>query len=248
MIRKEDALGYHASDRPGKIEVRATTPCMTPREVRLAYLPGASFPAAEIVADPDAAYRYTARGNLVAVLTNGTAVPGLGDVGPAPAKPMLEGMAILLKRLADLDVFDLELDERDPEALARTIRRLEPTFGAVNLKDIRAPEGLRLYELLRDSLTIPVFHENLYGTAVVAAAALLNALALVDKKVEEVRVVLCGAGTVGTGCARVLLDLGVRPENLLVYDKTGLLHPDRDDLNEFQRVFARAEHARALAR
>jgi malate dehydrogenase (oxaloacetate-decarboxylating)(NADP+) len=246
MIRKEDALAYHASDRAGKIEVRATTPCVTPREVRLAYLPGASFPASEIAADPDAAYRYTARGNLVAVVTNGTAVPGLGDVGPQAAKPMLEGMAILLKRLADLDVFDLELDERDPEALARTIRRLEPTFGAVNLKDIRAPEGLRLYELLRETLTIPVFHENLYGTAVVAAAALLNALALVDKKVDEVRVVLCGAGTVGTGCARALLDLGVRPENLLVYDKNGLLHPDREDLNEFQRVFARAERARTL--
>lgn len=247
MIRREDALAYHTTGRPGKIEVRPTTPCLTPREMRLAYLPGASFPAGEIAADPASVYQYTARGNLVALVSNGTAVPGLGDVGPAAAKPMLEGMAVLLKRLADIDVFDLEISSSDPEAIAETMARLEPTFGAVNLKDIRAPEGLVLFDRLTERLGIPVFHENLYGTAVVAVAALSNALDLVDKRIESIRVVLCGAGTVGIGCARLLVALGVPPENLLVYDIGGLLHPDRRDLSAFQRAFARADDARTLA-
>jgi len=247
MIRREDSLEYHRADRPGKIEVRPTTPCLTPREMRLAYLPGASFPAAEIVADPATVFRYTCRGNLVGVVTNGTAVPGLGNVGPSAAKPMQEGMAVLFKRLADIDVFDLEIDSEDPERLVETVRLLEPTFGGINLKDIRAPEGLLVYDRLSEGLHIPVFHENLYSTAVVAAAALLNALALVEKQVEEIRVVICGAGTVGTGCARLLTALGVRPANLLLYDAFGLLHPGRGDLHEHQRAFAREDPARSLA-
>jgi len=247
MIRREDSLAYHAADRPGKIEVRATTPCLSPRELRLAYLPGASFPAREIAADPDAVFRYTARGNLVGVITNGTAVPGLGDVGPAAAKPMQEGMAVLFKRLADIDVFDLEVDTRDPDRFVEVVKLLEPTFGGINLKDIRAPEGLLIYDQLSASLNIPVFHENLYSTAVVAAAALLNALDLVEKKLGEIRVVICGAGTVGTGCARLLLGLGVRSGNLLVYDVHGLVRPERDDLHDFQRAFARDDPARLLA-
>ena len=247
MIRREDALAYHAGVRPGKIEVRPTTPCLTPRELRLAYLPGAAFPAAEIAADAAAAFRYTARGNLVAVITNGTAVPGLGAVGPAAAKPMQEGMAVLLKRLADIDVFDLELASSDPGVLADAIALLEPTFGAINLKDVRAPEGLILHDLLVTRLGIPVLHENLAGTAVVAAAALRNALELVDKSLAGVRVVLCGAGTVGVGCARVLLDLGLPREGLSVYDARGLLHPDREDLHDFQRPLARADAPATLA-
>ena len=247
MIRREDALAYHHSLRPGKIEIRATVSCLTPREMRLAYLPGASFPANEIAADPANLYRYTARGNLVALVTNGSAVPGLGDVGPAAAKPMMEGMAVILKRLADIDVFDLEIAEDDPTALADTVARLEPTFGAVNLKDIRAPQGLMLLDLLTERLRIPVFHENLHGTAVVAAAALSNALDLVDKRIDEVRVVLCGAGTVGIGCARLLLALGVPADNLLVYDAAGLLTDDRRDLHEYQRVFQRSKGPRTLA-
>jgi malate dehydrogenase (oxaloacetate-decarboxylating)(NADP+) len=237
MIRREDALAYHRGSRPGKIEIRPTVSCLTPREMRLAYLPGASFPASEIAEDPAAVYRYTARGNLVALVTNGSAVPGLGDVGPAAAKPMMEGMAVILKRLADLDVFDLEIAEDDPKALADTLARLEPTFGAINLKDMRAPQGLMLLDLLTERLRIPVFHENLHGTAVVAAAALINALDLVDKKIGGVRVVLCGAGTVGIGCARLLLALGVPADNLLVYDAAGLLRSERRDLHEYQRTF-----------
>lgn len=246
MIRPEDALAYHTAGRPGKIEVRATVPCLTPRDMRLAYLPGASFPASAIAADPAELYRYTARGNLVALVTNGSAVPGLGEVGPAAAKPMLEGMAVILKRLADLDVFDLEIAEDDPRALADTVARLEPTFGAINLKDIRAPQGLLLLDLLTERLRIPVFHENLHGTAVVAAAALSNALELVDKKIDEVRVVVCGAGTVGIGCARLLLALGVPADNLFVYDAAGLLHGDRKDLHDYQRPFQRVKGPRTL--
>jgi malate dehydrogenase (oxaloacetate-decarboxylating)(NADP+) len=246
MIRREDSLEYHSGERPGKIELRATKPCLTPREMRLAYLPGASFPSREIVQDTSAVFRYTSRGNLVAVVTNGTAVPGLGHVGPLAAKPMQEGVAVLFKRLADIDVFDLELDTTDSDRFVETVQRLEPTFGGINLKDIRAPEGLLIYDRLSERLKIPVFHENLDSTAVVAAAALLNALDLVDKRIDAIRVVLCGAGTVGTGCARLFLSLGVRAENLLVYDVQGLIHPDREDLHDYQRPFAREHPARRL--
>jgi malate dehydrogenase (oxaloacetate-decarboxylating)(NADP+) len=246
MIRREDSLEYHAADRPGKIEVRATMPCLTPREMRLAYLPGAAFPSQEIAQDASAVFRYTARGNLVGVITNGTAVPGLGNVGPLASKPMQEGMSVLFKRLADIDVFDLELDTTEPERFIDTVRILAPTFGGINLKDIRAPEGLYIYDRLSQSLNIPVFHENLYSTAVVATAALLNALDLVEKRVNEIRVIVCGAGTVGTGCARLLLCLGVRPENLWVYDIKGLLHPEREDLLDYQQAFARRHDARNL--
>ena len=246
MIRREDSLEHHALDRPGKIEVRPSKPCLTPRDMRLAYLPGAGFPSKEIALDKSAVFRYTARGNLVGVITNGTAVPGLGNVGPEAAKPMQEGMSVLFKRLADIDVFDLELNTADPDKFIETVQLLEPTFGGVNLKDIRAPEGLYIYDRLSRSLNIPVFHENLYSTAVVATAALINALELVEKQVDAIRAVICGAGTVGTGCARLLLCLGVPPENLFVYDVKGLIHPDRDDLHEYQRAFARASAARQL--
>ncbi len=246
MIRREDSLNYHSAGRPGKIAIKATKPCLSPREMRLAYLPGAMFPAEEIVRDPAAVYRYTARSNLVGVITNGTALTGVGDVGPAAAKPMQEGMAVLFKRLADIDVFDLELDTTDVDRFVDTVAALEPTFGAINLKDIRAPEGLQIYERLCEVLSIPVFHENLYGAAVVAVAAIINALELVGKSIDEVRVTLCGAGTVGTGCGRLLLSLGVHQENLLVYDKEGLLHPGREDLKDYQRAFQRDHPAHRL--
>ena len=246
MIRREESLAYHSGERPGKIEVRWTKPCLTPREMRLAYLPGAAFPAEEIAKDPSATFRYTSKGNLVGVITNGSGVPGLGNVGPLAAKPMQEGIAILFKKLADIDVFDLELDTDDPNRFIETVQMLAPTFGAINLKDIRAPEGLYIYDRLCERLQIPVFHENLYSTAVVAAAALLNALDLVQKEIGSIRVILSGAGTVGIGCARLLLRLGVSPENLFVYDVHGLLHPGRADLNDYQHVFARAGQPRSL--
>jgi len=246
MIQPSDALEYHAGDRPGKIEIKASKSSLSPREIRLAYLPGAAFAAEEIVRDPVAAFRYTARGNLVAVVTNGTAVPGLGRVGPAAAKPFQEGISLLFKRLADIDVFDLELDTTDPDRFVETVRLLEPTFGAINLKDIAAPEGLLIYDRLRDAMAIPVLHETLYGTAVVAMAALINALDLTERSIEDVRVVLCGAGTVGLGCARLLVTMGLPRENLLLYDIHGLIHPDREDLNAYQSDFARDAAARTL--
>jgi len=247
MIRREEALAYHAEERPGKIEIRARKPCIGPREMRLAYLPGAVFPAGAIAADPGEVFRYTARGNLIAVVTNGTAVPGLGDVGPMAAKPIQEGIGVLFKRLADIDVFDLELDTRDPERFAEAVRLLEPTFGGILLKDLRAPDGLEIHDRLRETLGIPVFHENLYSTAVVAIAALLNALDLADKAVGEVRIVLCGAGTVGLGCARLLTALGVPAENLLLYDVNGAIRPGRGDLHSYQAVFAREDVPATLA-
>ena len=246
MIRQQDSLNYHEIDRPGKIEVRATKPCLTPREMRLAYLPGATFPSKAIAEDLSQIFRYTSRGNLVGVITNGSAVPGLGNVGPEAAKPVQEGMVILFKRLADIDVFDLELNTTDPARFVDTVLMLEPTFGGIILSDICAPEGLHIYDQLSQKLSIPVFHENLYSLAVVATAALLNALALVEKKIEDIRVVLSGIGTVGTGCARLLLKLGVQPKNLLVYDVKGLLHPGRKDLHEYQLAFAREDSARDL--
>jgi len=246
MIRQQDSLNYHEIDRPGKIEVRATKPCLTPREMRLAYLPGATFPSKAIAEDLSQIFRYTSRGNLVGVITNGSAVPGLGNVGPEAAKPVQEGMVILFKRLADIDVFDLELNTTDPARFVDTVLMLEPTFGGIILSDICAPEGLHIYDQLSQKLSIPVFHENLYSLAVVATAALLNALALVEKKIADIRVVLSGIGTVGTGCARLLLKLGVQPKNLLVYDVKGLLHPGREDLHEYQLAFAREDSARDL--
>lgn len=248
MIREQDSLDYHAKDRPGKIAVEATTPCLTPRDLRLAYLPGATYPSRAIAADPAAAFRYTARGNLVAAVTDGSAIPGLGNLGPLAAKPMQEGIAILFKRLADIDVFDLELDCDGIDGFVETVRMLEPTFGGVNLKDIAAPRGLEIYDRLREVMEVPIFHENLYSTAVVAVAALINALDLVEKKVEDVRVVLCGAGTVGLGCARLLRRLGVPAEQLLLYDVDGLIHPDRTDLDDYRREFAVASGRRTLRR
>ena len=247
MIRSEEALEFHAGNRPGKLEVRPSKPCLTAREMRLAYLPGARFACKAIADLPDAAFRYTARGNLVGVVTDGSAVPGLGDVGPLAAKPMGEGLALLFKRLADIDAFDLELDTRDADRVVETVRLLKPTFGAVVLKDIKAPDGLYIYERLAETLGIPVFHENLQSTAVVATAALMNALALAEKDVAAARIVICGAGTVGIGCARLFHALGVGPENLLLYDIHGLVRADRDDLTSYQRVFARPDGPRTLS-
>ena len=247
MIRSEDALAYHAGDRPGKLEVRPAKPCLTAREMRLAYLPGAGFACAAIAADPAAAALYTSRGNLVGIVTNGSAVPGLGAVGPLAAKPMGEGLALLFKRLADIDAFDLELDTRDPERFVETVRLLQPTFAAIVLKDLAAPEGLEIHERLRAVLGIPVFHENLQSTAVVASAALTNALALADKDVAGVRLVISGAGTVGIGCARLFRAMGVRPDQLLVYDVHGLLHEGRADLTPQQRDLAVADGPATLA-
>lgn len=247
MIKREDSLNYHQSPKPGKIEVKATKACLTPREMRLAYLPGASFPSQEILDNPSDVFKYTGKGNLVGVITNGSAIPGLGNIGALAAKPMQEGLAVLFKRLADIDVFDIELNTTDPDRFIETVIMLEPTFGGINLKDIKAPEGLYIYDRLKESLKIPVFHENLYSTAIVAAAALINALDLVEKNLEDIRMVISGSGTVGIGCARIFRLLGVKPENMLMYDIDGLLHIDRKDLYDYQQAFANKSDALTLA-
>ena len=247
MIKKDDSLKYHKSPKPGKIEIKATKACLTPREMRFAYLPGASYPSQEILKDETEVFQYTGKGNLVGVITNGTAIPGLGNIGPLAAKPMQEGIAVLFKRLADINVFDIELNTDDPDKFIETVLMLEPTFGGINLKDIKAPEGLYIYDRLREKLKIPVFHENLYSTAVVAIAALINALDLVEKQLDEIRLVICGAGTVGIGCARLITKLGVNPENLLMYDEKGLLHPQRADMYDYQQPFVRESEALTLA-
>ncbi len=249
MIGRDESLEYHEGDRPGKIEVRAVKQCLTAREMRLAYLPGAAWACEAIAADPDAAFRYTSRGNLIGVITDGSAVPGLGNVGPLAAKPMQEGLALLFKRLADIDAFDLEIATDDGvDAFVETVRRLEPGFGGIVLKDVRAPEGLRIYERLCASMHIPVFHENMQSSPVVVAAALSNALDLVDKRVDAARVVVSGAGSVGIGCVRLLTRLGIRRENLVIYDVHGPLSIDRDDLTEEQRTFAVAAPPPTLAK
>jgi malate dehydrogenase (oxaloacetate-decarboxylating)(NADP+) len=247
MIKREEALDYHAGARAGLTEVRASKPCVTAREMRLAYLPGAIAACEAIAADPSASYRYTSRANLVGIFSNGSAVPGLGDIGAAAVKPMLEGLAVLCKRFADIDAFDHEIDTRDPDRFVDVVRLLEPSYGAVMLKDVQAPEGLAIYERLRDALGIPVFHENLQSTAVVAVAALSNALAISGKDPARVRMVVCGAATVGIGCARLALALGVPAANLLMYDVNGLIHADRDDLSDYQRAFASTATERTLA-
>lgn len=240
-LRRDEVLAYHRGDRPGKVEIKPSKPLLGPRDLRLAYLPGATLPGALIAADPTAATDYTARANLVALITNGTSVPGLGDVGPLAAKPMQEGMAVLLKRLADIDVFDLELAAADPADFVRAVRALEPGFGAVALHYLQAPAGIAICEELSDTLGIPVFHLDLDGTAVVVVAALLNALDLTDKRLAEIRVVIAGAGTVGLGCARLLRAAGVPREHIRVWDVHGGLHPERADLTASQRELAHPE-------
>ena len=193
-IRKQDVLEYHASSPAGKVSILPTKPCHTQRDLSLAYTPGVAIPCLEIQQDPKLAYRYTAKGNLVAVVTNGTAVLGLGDIGPLAGKPVMEGKAVLFKRFADIDVFDLELAAKDPQDVIRACQMLEPTFGAINLEDIKAPDCFLIEEELRRTLRIPVFHDDQHGTAIIVGAGLINALILVSKKIDEVRVVCNGGG------------------------------------------------------
>ncbi len=248
MIRDQDALDYHAGARKGKLEVVPSKPCLTQRDLSLAYPPGVAVPCLAIHDDPDAAYEYTGKGNLVAVVSNGTAVLGLGDIGPLAGKPVMEGKGVLFKRFADIDVFDIELDAKDPQEIIRVVRALAPTFGGINLEDIKAPECFTIEEALRRDLAIPVFHDDQHGTAIISGAALLNALELVGKRIEEVRVVFNGAGAAGIACARYYLSLGVRKENLVLCDSKGVVFRGRDrQMNPYKEEFAAETAARTLA-
>jgi len=245
---RDDALSYHSGPpRPGKLEIRPTKPMQTQRDLSLAYSPGVAEPCLAIAADPDLAFEYTIRGNLVGVITNGTAVLGLGNIGPAAAKPVMEGKAVLFKRFADIDVFDLEVDG-DPETFIKVVKALEPTFGGINLEDIRAPEAFEIEERLRATMSIPVFHDDQHGTAIISGAALLNAVAIQEKELGSIRLVLVGAGAAGLACAHLFISLGVKAENVLTVDKDGVLREENaDQLDRWRRAFVRKTDRRTLA-
>ncbi|OYT72268.1 MAG: NADP-dependent malic enzyme [Chloracidobacterium sp. CP2_5A] len=248
MNRRQAALDYHAQGRHGKIEVVPTKPCLTQRDLSLAYSPGVAEPCLEIARDPATAYAYTAKGNLVAVVSNGTAVLGLGNIGALAGKPVMEGKGVLFKRFADIDVFDLELATEDPEELIRTLKILEPTFGGINLEDIKAPECFYIERRLREELEIPVFHDDQHGTAIISSAAIVNALELVGKSLDSVKIVFSGAGASAMGCARMYKKFGVRPENILMCDTKGVIYRGRTEgMNEHKAEFAVETDARTLA-
>ena len=234
---EKEALDYHAKGRPGKIEVNPTKETDTQKDLALAYSPGVAAPCLAIEADASKVYEYTTKGNLVAVISNGTAVLGLGDIGPLASKPVMEGKAVLFKIFADIDVFDLELDTKDLEEFIRTVKILSPTFGGINLEDISAPDCFEIEERLKAELNIPIMHDDQHGTAIVSAAALLNALELTGKKIEEIKVVINGAGAAATSCASIYLALGVQLQNLYMFDSKGLIHADRDNLDGRKKMF-----------
>jgi malate dehydrogenase (oxaloacetate-decarboxylating)(NADP+) len=244
---KSEALRYHAEPRPGKIGICVTKPCASRDDLRLAYTPGVAAPVRAIVEDPERAFRYTAKGNLVAVITNGSAVLGLGAVGPLAAKPVMEGKAVLFKVFADLDVFDIEVDADTPQAFIDTVVRIAPTFGGINLEDIAAPQCFEIERALIEQLDIPVFHDDQHGTAIIVAAGLLNALELQGKTLEEVRIVCLGAGAAGIASMRLLIALGARKDHILMVDRKGVLHTGRGDLNPHKRALAADTDRRGLA-
>ena len=247
-ILPEDALAYHSRGRKGKIQVVPTKPANTQRDLSLAYSPGVAYPCKEIQRDPLLAYEYTAKGNLVAVITNGTAVLGLGNIGALAGKPVMEGKAVLFKRFADIDVFDLELATEDPEEFIRAVKLLEPTFGGINLEDIRAPECFEIERRLKAEMKIPVFHDDQHGTAIISGAALLNALQLAAKSIAEVRIVFSGAGAAALSCARLYVALGARRENLVLSDLAGVVYRGRRELMDpWKEEFAADTPARTLA-
>jgi malate dehydrogenase (oxaloacetate-decarboxylating)(NADP+) len=243
---RQAALAYHQYPRPGKLAVTPTKPCATAADLTLAYSPGVAEPVREIARDPEAAYRYTNKGNLVAVISDGTAILGLGNLGPLAAKPVMEGKAVLFKRFADIDVFDIEVAARSVEHFVETVVAIAPTFGGINLEDIAAPHCFEIEQALSQRLSIPVFHDDQHGTAVIICAGLINALEVQEKALSEVRIVCLGAGAAGIASMRLLLAMGARPENILMVDSRGVIHSGRTDLNSYKREFARDTELRTL--
>ena len=244
----KDALDYHRQGRKGKIEVTTTKPCRTQRDLSLAYTPGVAEPCKEIQKSPDLAFEYTARGNLVAVVSNGTAVLGLGNIGALAGKPVMEGKGVLFKRFADIDVFDLEVGSENPEDVIKFCQLLEPTCGGINLEDIKAPECFQIEETLRKTMSIPVFHDDQHGTAIISGAALLNAMEITGKDISKVRLVVNGAGAAGISCAEHYIRLGVRRENILLCDTKGVVYEGRtENMNPYKARFAAKTDRRTLA-
>ena len=244
---KQAALDYHAQPKPGKIEVVPTKPCDTQYDLSLAYSPGVAEPVREIAKDPDAVYRYTNKGNLVAVISNGSAILGLGNRGALASKPVLEGKAVLFKRFANIDVFDIEIEAPNRDAFIETVVHIAPTFGGINLEDIAAPDCFVIEETLRARLDIPVFHDDQHGTAVIICAGLLNALEIQGKSLPAARIVLLGAGAAGLATLNLLLTLGAKRDHVLVLDSKGVIHAGRPDLNIYKRRYAAATDKRTLA-
>jgi len=247
LITREEALAYHSEGRPGKVEVTPTKATLTQRDLSMAYTPGVAEPCREIAREASEVFRYTAKGNLVAVISNGSAVLGLGNIGPMASKPVMEGKAVLFKRFADIDVFDIELASLDADEIVRAIEIIAPTFGGINLEDIRAPECFEIERRLKESLDIPVFHDDQHGTAIICAAALINALEVTGRKIEDARVVSSGAGSAGIAVARLIRDLGVKSENMLMCDSKGVVHDGREGLGAEKTEFSRKTDRRTLS-
>lgn len=235
---KQAALDYHKNPRPGKIATEITKPCNSQKDLSLAYTPGVAEPVRAIAINKDDAYKYTAKGNLIGVITDGSAVLGLGNVGALAGKPVMEGKAVLFKRFADIDVFDIEVDTQDPDEFVETVARIAPTFGGINLEDITAPRCFEIERRLDEMLDIPVFHDDQHGTAIIIAAGLMNAMELQGKKIETAKIVCMGAGAAGIASMKLLAGLGALKENMILLDRNGVIHKQRDDLNEFKAEFA----------
>ena len=246
-VTKEEARLYHSKGRKGKVEVIPTKPCCTQFDLSLAYTPGVAFPCLDIEKNPEDAYEYTAKGNLVAVISNGTAVLGLGDIGALAGKPVMEGKGLLFKVFADIDVFDIEVDEKDPEKLIHICAKIAPTFGGINLEDIKAPECFEVEEKLKEMLDIPVFHDDQHGTAIISGAGLLNALEITGKKIEDIKIVVNGAGAGAISCTKLYVALGVRKENVVMVDSKGVVNVKRKDLNKYKQLFATDRDISTLA-
>ncbi|MGB1221980.1 MAG: malic enzyme-like NAD(P)-binding protein [Alcanivoracaceae bacterium] len=243
---KKAALDYHAKPRPGKISVEVTKPAATSQDLSLAYSPGVAEPVREIAREPELAYRYTSKGNLVAVISDGSAILGLGDLGSLASKPVMEGKGILFKLFAGIDVFDIEVESEDTQAFIDTVVRIHKTFGGINLEDIKAPECFEIERILKEQCDIPVFHDDQHGTAIVVAAGLLNALQIQGKKIEDIKVACVGAGAAGVASIRLLIEMGARKENILVLDRKGVIHSRRDDLTQFKAALANDTDKRTL--
>jgi malate dehydrogenase (oxaloacetate-decarboxylating)(NADP+) len=244
--KKQEALDYHSKGRPGKIEVVPTKDYKTQKDLSLAYTPGVADPCLEIQKNMEDSYKYTAKGNLVAVITNGTAVLGLGDIGALAGKPVMEGKGLLFKVFADVDVFDIEVNEKDPEKFIEIVKSISHTFGGINLEDIKAPECFEIEERLKQELDIPVFHDDQHGTAIISGAGLLNALDITGKKIEDLKVVVNGAGASSVACTNLYISLGVDPQNILMLDSKGVISTDRDNLGPVKKQFARKTNKKTL--
>ena len=234
---RHKALVYHSKPNPGKIKVVPTKSHQSQRDLSLAYSPGVAYPCLEINENPDDVYKYTSKSNLVAVISNGTAVLGLGDIGPLASKPVMEGKGLLFKIFADIDVFDIEVDTNNIEEFIQTVKNISPTFGGINLEDIKAPDAFEIERRLVDELDIPVMHDDQHGTAIISGAALINALEIADKKIDEVKMVICGAGAAAISCGKIYKALGVKAENIIMFDSKGPLNEKRDNLNFRKKRF-----------